>query len=217
MREILPISNYYFDGKSFVLNQPKKNWLRLLFLVIVFFVSLSYFGILNDYTYESRKEIVEVAIEKENKLKDALSLYIKSVKSDITDKEADKISSSAIKWGEYFKLDPVLILAVAKHESTFDKKAKSKMGAIGLMQVMPRWHRDKMMTAQEIFGTNELHKVEPNIYVGAKILRDCKDRFKHIRIALKCYNGSLGSSTKYDSVVLDNKKEIEFLIKNVSI
>src|SRR5690606_32980625 len=42
------------------------------------------------------------------------------------------------------ELDPLLLVAMIAVESSFNPKAKSHAGALGLMQVIPRWHMDKI-------------------------------------------------------------------------
>jgi len=46
--------------------------------------------------------------------------------------------------GQQVGLDPLLILAVMAIESRFNPIAESVMGAKGLMQVIPKLHRDKL-------------------------------------------------------------------------
>ena len=80
-------------------------------------------------------------------------------------------------------LNPQLVLAMIKQESNFNKFAKSRAGAKGLMQVMPKWHRDKLK------GRNP-YSEKVSIEVGSIIFRDCLDRFSNNkRRAFSCYSG----------------------------
>jgi soluble lytic murein transglycosylase-like protein len=84
-------------------------------------------------------------------------------------------------------LDPELVLAVVEVESNFDRFAISRVGARGLMQIMPFW-------LQEIGrpGDNLFH-MKTNLRYGCTILRyylDAEDG--NLTRALARYNGSLG-------------------------
>ena len=98
------------------------------------------------------------------------------------------------------RLDPYLLLAVISVESSFNPLAESKVGAKGLMQVMPEVHRERF---QRHGGTDAALNPWANIDVGAGILREYLDRFKTIEAALSAYVG-MGPSgqTQYPSKVL---------------
>lgn len=88
----------------------------------------------------------------------------------------DSIRTIAMTYG----LDPNLVLAVAKAESSFNPKVVSSAGAIGLMQLMPD-------TAREV-GVNPYDPVE-NIIGGIKYLKKMLDLFDHNPVsALAAYN-----------------------------
>lgn len=83
-------------------------------------------------------------------------------------------------------LPPDLILALIAVESRFDRFAVSRVGAVGLMQVMPFWPK-------QLGAANRLVEVDANIRMGCEILRYYL-RAEHrdwIR-ALERYNGSDG-------------------------
>ena len=84
------------------------------------------------------------------------------------------------------RLDPYLLLAVISVESSFNPLAESKVGAKGLMQVMPEVHRERF---QRHGGTDAALNPWANIDVGAGILREYLDRFKTIEAALSAYVG----------------------------
>jgi soluble lytic murein transglycosylase-like protein len=67
-------------------------------------------------------------------------------------------------------IDPTLVLAIAAVESKFKPGAiNPTTGARGLMQIMPRWHHDKIL---DVGGESSLMLIAPNIAVGAAILAE---------------------------------------------
>lgn len=93
-------------------------------------------------------------------------------------------------------LPPELVLAVIQVESAFDPYAISRVGAQGLMQVMPFWKKEIGRP------TDNLTAVETNLRYGCYILKFYIKKEKgHIARALARYNGSLGK-TWYSERVL---------------
>lgn len=66
------------------------------------------------------------------------------------------------------KIDPYLVAALIRQESTFDPNALSRVGAVGLMQVMPK-------TAG--LSTSSLKKPETNIRIGVAHLKTLIDHY----------------------------------------
>jgi Transglycosylase SLT domain len=67
-------------------------------------------------------------------------------------------------------IDPTLVLAIAAVESKFKPGAVNPTtGAKGLMQIMPRWHHDKVL---DVGGEPSLMLIAPNIAVGAAIMAE---------------------------------------------
>jgi soluble lytic murein transglycosylase-like protein len=88
-----------------------------------------------------------------------------------------------------FELKPELVLAVMHVESLFDQYAVSRVGAQGLMQVMPFW-KDEIGTNQD-----NLTDIATNIRYGCAILKTYLTREKgNLMRALARYNGSVGKT-----------------------
>lgn len=88
------------------------------------------------------------------------------------------------------KLPPALIWGIMKAESAFMEDARSPVGALGLMQLMPATGRE---TAQRIGlklkNTSQLLQARYNITVGSAYLRQMLDRFDgNIAMAAAGYN-----------------------------
>lgn len=85
-------------------------------------------------------------------------------------------------------LEPELVLAVIQVESNFRKYAISRVGARGLMQIMPFW-------LDEIgHPDDDLFDVKTNLRFGCTILKHYLNKEKgNLTRALGRYNGSLGS------------------------
>lgn len=85
-------------------------------------------------------------------------------------------------------LPPELVLAVIEVESHFDRFAVSRVGAQGMMQVMPFW-KDEIGRPDD----NLTHNVT-NFEYGCRILQFYLQRENgHLHRGLARYNGSLGS------------------------
>lgn len=91
------------------------------------------------------------------------------------------------------ELNPVLVRAVIEAESAFNPRAVSRVGARGLMQLMPATARD--------LGVVDPFDPEDNIRGGTKYLRSLLDRFDgDVELALAAYNAGPGAVEKYDGV-----------------
>jgi len=85
-------------------------------------------------------------------------------------------------------LSPQIVLALIQVESNFDKYAISRVGARGLMQIMPFWLKEIGTESDNLFH------IRTNLRFGCTILRYYLDKEKgNITRALARYNGSLGS------------------------
>ncbi len=73
------------------------------------------------------------------------------------------------KYGEQYGLDYLLMAAQGYQESRLDQKAKSRVGAIGVMQVMPATGREMKV--------GDVRKLEPNIHAGVKYVRFMIDQY----------------------------------------
>jgi soluble lytic murein transglycosylase-like protein len=92
-------------------------------------------------------------------------------------------------------LSPELVLAVIDVESRFDRFAVSRVGAQGLMQVMPFWKH-------EIGRPDDnLTDIRTNLSYGCRILQFYLDKEQgRLATALARYNGSAGSRVYPDRV-----------------
>ncbi|GBU10208.1 hypothetical protein AwWohl_13460 [Gammaproteobacteria bacterium] len=87
-------------------------------------------------------------------------------------------------------IDPALIHAIISAESAFHIKARSHVGAMGLMQLMPA-------TAKR-FGVTDAYDPLQNIRGGATYLRWLLDRFGSVTLAAAGYNAGEGAVEKYN-------------------
>jgi hypothetical protein len=90
--------------------------------------------------------------------------------------------------GRQLQLDPLLIIAVIAVESRFNPIAESRAGAKGLMQIIPKYHGDKL---EQFGGEQAVFEPETNIHVGAWILKEYLRRTGNLGVALQMYAGAL--------------------------
>lgn len=90
---------------------------------------------------------------------------------------------------ERHEMDPYLIAALIRVESSFDPSVRSPKGAIGLMQVLPSTARYVAKVRGRPYVQENLYRPVHNIDVGTYYLRRLRDRYGRIEYALAAYNG----------------------------
>jgi soluble lytic murein transglycosylase-like protein len=127
----------------------------------------------------------------------------------VADEAAAQYVAVAYLAGAQHAVDPLLILAVMAIESRYNPVAESFMGAKGLMQVIPKYHQEKLF---DHGGEQALLVPEVNIQVGAQILREYQRRFGDTETALQMYNGALDEPTsRYANKVFAEKAHLDAL------
>jgi soluble lytic murein transglycosylase-like protein len=106
------------------------------------------------------------------------------------------------------KIDPLLVLAVMAIESRFNPLAESRVGAKGLMQVLPKANGDKFHAHG---GLDAVLNPVANIQVGAKILKDFIRRGGSVEAGLKLYVGAGNMTTDlgYGNKVLQEYERLK--------
>ena len=129
----------------------------------------------NDYTDNTLPENNYINIEEES--------YEFRVKIKAKDsKTKEEIANAVRNASKKYDVDPNLILAVIQTESNFNPNAKSKVGAMGLMQIMPSNFKH--------LGVSNGYNIEENINAGTKLLREYMNKYEgDIEMALMAYNG----------------------------
>jgi hypothetical protein len=121
-----------------------------------------------------------------------------------------ELVEDAFRVGARSGVDPLLILSVIAIESRFHPFAESPAGAKGLMQIIPKYHLDKL---KPLGGEEAVLDPEVNLRVGAEILQEYFKRSGNLRDALQMYNGSLGDETYgYASKVLREKNRLHQVV-----
>jgi membrane-bound lytic murein transglycosylase MltF len=95
--------------------------------------------------------------------------YVKGAAADASRKRFLALVSLFRKYGSQYSLDWMLMAAQGYQESRLDHNAKSHVGAIGVMQVMPATGRE--------LKVGDITKLEPNIHAGIKFMRSIVDRY----------------------------------------
>jgi membrane-bound lytic murein transglycosylase MltF len=72
-------------------------------------------------------------------------------------------------YGERYKFDHLLILAQAYQESRLDQNCRSRAGAVGVMQVLPK--------TGSMMKVGDIKRLESNVHAGVKYLRSIIDKY----------------------------------------
>jgi soluble lytic murein transglycosylase-like protein len=128
----------------------------------------------------------------------------------ISQEATRELIGTAYREGKGIGVDPLLIIAVIAVESRFNPIAQSDGGAMGLMQVIPRYHPDKFNAAR---GESVLDP-RTNIQLGARVLKEYIRRGGTDAAGLQLYNGaSADASNVYANRVLGERQRLREAVR----
>lgn len=205
---------------------PVARWIRKVVSVVALAASTAALALIVQAQYsqsvDESLQLPQAAASEQagGKQKDALSAAEESRYRALSDYLARRyrvsqdvafdLVSHAHRVGGQLQLDPLLIIAVISVESSFNPIAESVAGAKGLMQIIPKYHGDKL----EVFG-GERAVFDPatNIQVGAQILKEYIRYTGHLGSALQMYNGALGDAEEqYTNRVMGMKQRLQQVV-----
>ena len=108
-----------------------------------------------------------------------------------------------------YSLDPILIRSVMRTESAFNPNAVSRVGAMGLMQLMP--------SVADSLGVENAFDPRENIMAGARLLRELLDRYRgNLALTLAGYNAGPGAVEKHGRAKMPPFKETRNYVKRIT-
>lgn len=119
-----------------------------------------------------------------------------------------QIVETAYEEGEKRNVSPLLVLALIEKESSFRPEVTNSYGAMGLMQVVPRFHREKLSDPE---NPDELLSPKENIRVGVEIVEEyLRAKKGNLQAALVKYSGN---AREYYPRVMRFKDELRRVIQ----
>ena len=115
--------------------------------------------------------------------------------------------------GRIYNICPELLEAIIEAESGGDPDAVGQAGEIGLMQIYPMYHMNRM----EDIGVRYLFDPRSNIFVGADYLAELFEEHKDTGTVLMVYNGvqnakergKIGNYTEYAKSIMKQTISLE--------
>ena len=123
-------------------------------------------------------------------VKEAVKVWIKK-NSCGTANNVDQMLDLITVNSQQKNLDPFLVIGLIRQESCFNTKARSGAGALGYMQVIPKWHPEKVKG-------RSLYNPTVGIEVGTQVMREYINKHGESK-GLRVYSG--GARNYYNGVL----------------
>lgn len=107
-------------------------------------------------------------------------------------REPEEIDALILEFSRRFDVEPALVKAVIHAESRFDPNARSRKGAVGLMQLMPRTAR--------MYGVRRLTDPRENIRAGVQHLKKLLGRHDDLAQVIAAYNAGSPTVRRYRGI-----------------
>jgi soluble lytic murein transglycosylase len=128
---------------------------------------------------------------------EALGIVTAVEASRLPERQQRRLAMAIVREARRNKVDPMLVVAVIRCESSFNNYAVSHVGAMGLMQVMPdtgNYLADR--AGFKLQRHTNLFDSELNVELGTAYLADLIERFGSPERALVAYNAGPGLAKK---------------------
>lgn len=134
----------------------------------------------------------------ENFIHAKIKSVITDYKTGLNNNEKNQITKFILKHSKMYGYDPLFLTALIITESSFNHRAKSKVGALGLMQIRPKTGRALATEANMKWrGKHTLYHPENNIALGSYYLNKLVNRFGDMKTALEAYNYGPTRTARY--------------------
>ena len=120
---------------------------------------------------------------------DSIARHLAERAASLTPAEVERVADAIRVESARFGLPTGLVLAMIEVESQFDAFAVSRVGAMGMMQILPS--TGKALAARLGMGwrgPRTLFDPVANVTLGIAYLAELRDRFGHLPTALAAYN-----------------------------
>jgi soluble lytic murein transglycosylase len=109
-----------------------------------------------------------------------------------------KYHGAILRYSNRFGLDPYFVMALILQESYFDPHAKSRVGATGLMQIMPATGAELGAQLHPLFSVKHLADPDTNIEIGTYHLKHLMALFNNNpQLVAASYNAGQGNVLKW--------------------
>lgn len=118
---------------------------------------------------------------------------IEEFNPELSEPEKTSLGNVLYEESRRFGFDPVLLMALILTESSFRPDARSRVGAQGLMQILPAVGKELSPEVEKALGVavgepQDLYDPEVNVKVGTYHLFKLILRFGDVKTAIKAYN-----------------------------
>lgn len=128
----------------------------------------------------------------------------------------DALKTMFAKYGDKYGFDDLLLQAQGYQESRLNQEARSQVGAVGLMQLMP--------ATGASMKVGDIHQAEPNVHAGAQYMRSLIDRYfpdakfdtqNRTLFAFASYNAGPGAIARMRKVAIQEHLDPDVWFDNV--
>ena len=149
-------------------------------------------------SYPDPKPWKKIAPVDDQKVHEKIKSLISHYKTGLPESQKDRISQHILKQSKKYGYDPLFLTALIITESSFNHRAKSKVGALGLMQIRPRTGKALASeTNMRWRGKRTLYHPENNVALGSYYLSKLIKRFGNLTTALEAYNHGPTRTARY--------------------
>jgi soluble lytic murein transglycosylase-like protein len=183
----------YKDSPLALFSEGLARWLFIVSMILILAGPPIFEGLNSTHTIVEEPLVCEKAIHTTLPEKDLTRTFEKSPSCFHEKEPEQRFHPIILKAANRFQVDPALVKAIIMAESGYDPRAISKLGAKGLMQLMPA-------TAEE-FGVEDIFNPKHNINAGVGYFKKLLNRFDgDIKLALAAYNAGTSKVRQYQGV-----------------